>query len=67
MVGTSPRFRLINSSTPPVMHEIVATAEKLEALINTIPAGRYRSLAYTALEEAVLWAEKAAKSSEGDV
>lgn len=39
---------------------IKINAENLEAAIEAAPAGRYTALALTALEEAVMWAVKAA-------
>jgi hypothetical protein len=53
-----PKYRAL---TPPEisLHNALKTkAQELEALIEQVPTGRYRSLAFTALEESIMWAVK---------
>jgi len=52
------RYRAL---TPPEisLHDALKTkAQELESLMEQVPTGRYRSLAFTALEESVMWAVK---------
>lgn len=41
-----------------LLETVKIKAEELETLFDSIRPGRYRSLGYTALEEAVMWAVK---------
>lgn len=53
-----PRYRALTPEEKQLHDEIKAKAEELEALFEKVPAGRYTSLAFTALEQAVMWVIK---------
>lgn len=67
-----PRYRALSEDEKKLHDEIKATAEYLESLYERIhkvsttsaspdrpvPAGRYKALALTSLEESVMWAVK---------
>lgn len=53
-----PVVRLPTEDERALLAAVNDKAAELEALIQTVKPGRYRSLAFTALEEAVLWAVK---------
>jgi hypothetical protein len=53
-----PRYRQLSAEELALHDEIKAKAAELEALFEQVKAGRYRSLAMTALEEAIFWAVK---------
>ena len=52
------RYRALSGEEIALHDAIKDKAEELEALFERVKAGRYRSLAFTALEEAVIWAVK---------
>jgi hypothetical protein len=53
-----PRYRALTNGEKALHDAIKDKAAELEALFETVKAGRYRSLAFTALEESVMWAVK---------
>jgi hypothetical protein len=53
-----PVYRALTGAELALHNSIKAKASEMEALFNQIKAGRYRSLGFTALEEAVMWAVK---------
>ncbi|MBQ9917379.1 MAG: hypothetical protein IJO71_09315 [Microbacterium sp.] len=65
MAGELERFTAAATSSPPTQHQRDHVAHNQEAVRATarafdqLPEGRLRSLAYTALEEALMWANKA--------
>lgn len=52
------RFRALLDSEKSQHDGLKAKAREMEALIDALKPGRYRSLAITALEECVMWAVK---------
>lgn len=54
-----PRYRALSEAELILHDHIKGTAADLEALIETVPAGREKALAMTKLEEAIMWAIKA--------
>ena len=53
-----PRYRALTDDEKALHDEIKAKAAELEMRFEQVKPGRYRSLAFTALEEAVMWAVK---------
>ena len=53
-----PRYRALTDEEKALHDAIKAKAVELEQLIDQVKAGRYRSLGFTALEEAVMWTVK---------
>jgi hypothetical protein len=53
-----PRYRALSEEEKALHDEIKAKATELEVLFEKVKPGRYRSLGFTALEEAVMWAIK---------
>jgi len=53
-----PRYRALTEDEKALHDRIKEQAVVLENLFDQIPEGRYRSLGYTALEQAVMWAVK---------
>ena len=53
-----PRYRALSDAEKALHDEIKAKAAELEALFGRVKAGRYNSLAMTALEQAVMWVVK---------
>ena len=53
-----PLYRALTDDEKALHDDIKAKASELEALIETIKPGRYRSLAFTALEESIMWSIK---------
>ena len=53
-----PRYRALTDDEKALHDEIKAKAEELEQLFGRVKAGRYASLAITALEQAVMWIVK---------
>lgn len=53
-----PRYRALTPREKALHDEIKAKACELEALFEQTPEGRYRSLAFTDLESAVMWVVK---------
>ena len=53
-----PRYRKLTEEEIKLHDAIKDKATELEALIESVGAGRYTSLAMTALEESVIWAVK---------
>ena len=53
-----PRYRALTDDEKALHDEIKAKAAELESLFERVKAGRYRSLGFTALEEAVMWTVK---------
>lgn len=53
-----PTYRALTDEEKALHDALKAKAVELETLVETIKAGRYRSLALTALEEAIMWAVK---------
>lgn len=52
----------LSADAKALLAEVSVKAAELETLIQTLGSNRYVSLALTALEEAVAWAEKQAKT-----
>jgi hypothetical protein len=50
-----PSYRALSEHEKTLHDEIKQEAVYLEELFDQVPKGRYRSLALTALEEAVMW------------
>lgn len=53
-----PRYRALSDDEKALHDSIKAKAEELETLFETVPNGRYKSLAFTSLEESVMWIVK---------
>lgn len=53
-----PKYRALTDAEKAQHDAIKTKATELEALFEQVKPGRYRSLAFTALEEAVMWAVK---------
>lgn len=53
-----PKYRKLNEQEMLLHDEIKAQAVGMELLFSQVPDGRYKSLAMTALEQAVMWAVK---------
>ena len=53
-----PRYRALTDEEKALHDAIKDKAAELEALFDQVKGGRYRSLAFTALEEAVMWCVK---------
>lgn len=53
-----PRYRALTEEEKALHDEIKARAAALEAAFERVKGGRYRALAFTALEESVMWAVK---------
>lgn len=53
-----PRYRALTPDEKTLHDAIKAKASELEALFEQVKPGRYRSLGFTALEEAVMWTVK---------
>jgi hypothetical protein len=53
-----PKYCALTMDELALHNAIKAKATELEALFEQVKPGRYRSLAFTALEEAVMWAVK---------
>lgn len=53
-----PRYRALTDDEKALHDALKSKAAELEALFEQVKAGRYRSLAFTALEESVMWVVK---------
>jgi hypothetical protein len=53
-----PRYRALTDDEKALHDAIKAKAVELEDLFNQVKPGRYLSLGFTALEQAVMWAVK---------
>jgi len=53
-----PRYRSLTADEIDLHDALKTKAAELEALFERVPPGRYRSLAFTALEESIMWAVK---------
>ncbi len=53
-----PRYRALNPEEKQLHDEIKDKAQELEQLFNQVKDGRYKSLAFTSLEESVMWIVK---------
>ena len=53
-----PRYRALTDDEKALHDAIKSKASELEALFDQVKMGRYRSLGFTALEEAVMWTVK---------
>jgi hypothetical protein len=53
-----PRYRALTDDEKTLHDAIKEKASELESLFETVKSGRYRSLAFTALEESVMWCVK---------
>jgi hypothetical protein len=53
-----PRYRALSDAEKALHDEIKNGAAGLERLFNQVPDGRYKSLAMTSLEQAVMWIVK---------
>ncbi len=53
-----PRYRQLTDEEKALHDAIKAKAVELEELFEKVKQGRYRSLGFTALEEAVMWTIK---------
>lgn len=52
------RYRQLTGTEILLHDQIKAKATELEGLFNQVKSGRYRSLGFTALEEAIMWTIK---------
>lgn len=59
-----PRYRALTDDEKSLHDQIKAKASELEALIEQVKPGRYRSFGITALEEAVMWTVKGLTSGD---
>lgn len=50
-----PKYRALDPEEKQLHDEIKEQAVKLEELFAKVPTGRYASLAFTSLEESVMW------------
>lgn len=53
-----PKYRALTDAEKALHDRIKAKAVELETLFEEVKPGRYRSLGFTALEEAVMWTVK---------
>ena len=53
-----PKYRALTDQEKDLHDRLKAKAVELEALFEEVKPGRYRSLGFTALEEAVMWTVK---------
>lgn len=53
-----PKYRTLSNEEKLLHDEIKNKAEDLERLFEKVGGGRYQSLAFTSLEESVMWAVK---------
>lgn len=53
-----PRYRALTDEEKALHDAIKTKASELESLFDKVKQGRYRSLGFTALEEAVMWTIK---------
>ncbi|PZP48570.1 MAG: hypothetical protein DI601_00340 [Azospirillum brasilense] len=53
-----PRYRALTAEEKSLHDALKSKAAELEALFEQVKPGRYRSLGFTALEEAVMWTVK---------
>ena len=53
-----PRYRALSDNEKAAHDELKDGYALVEAMIDKLPAGRYRALALTALEESCMWAVK---------
>ena len=53
-----PKYRALSDDEKALHDAIKAKAVELESLFDQVKPGRYRSLGFTALEEAVMWTVK---------
>lgn len=53
-----PKYRALTDEEKALHDAIKAKAAELESLFETVKPGRYRSLGFTALEEAIMWTVK---------
>lgn len=53
-----PRYRALTDDEKALHDALKSKAAELEALFEQVKTGRYRSLAFTALEESVMWVVK---------
>lgn len=53
-----PRYRALTEDEKALHDQLKSKAAELEELFEKVKPGRYRSLGFTALEEAVMWTVK---------
>ena len=53
-----PRYRALTDDEKALHDELKAKAEELEKLFNKVKDGRYKALAFTSLEQSVMWIVK---------
>lgn len=53
-----PKYRALSDEEKQLHDSIKNKAEELEQLFEKVGSGRYQSLAFTSLEEGVMWAVK---------
>lgn len=53
-----PRYRELTANELILHDKIKRKAEELELLFNEVKDGRYKSLAFTSLEESIMWIVK---------
>ena len=53
-----PKYRALTDEEKALHDALKAKAVELETLFDQVKPGRYRSLAFTALEESVMWVVK---------
>ena len=53
-----PKYRALNDEELKLHNEIKDKAAELEQLFNKVSDGRYKALAFTSLEESVMWIVK---------
>jgi hypothetical protein len=53
-----PRYRALSDDEKTLHDHLKGAYAQIELLVEQLPAGRYRALALTALEESCMWAVK---------
>lgn len=59
-----PKYRALEADEKQLHDDIKAKAEELESLFEKVGPGRYASLAFTSLEESVMWIVKQLTSNK---
>ncbi|HZT90369.1 MAG TPA: hypothetical protein VFA12_20680 [Stellaceae bacterium] len=53
-----PRYRALSDDEKALHDALKAKAEELEGLFNQVKDGRYKALAFTSLEQSIMWIVK---------
>lgn len=53
-----PKYRALTDEEKALHDELKSKAAELETLFESVKPGRYRALAFTALEESIMWVVK---------